>query len=90
MVAKEKPLARRRTAVKSQKEISAEAQDDKARYRHHQQTLRLVRAYVLIAVGVGLVVYSLFPPIHPAALTLGGAMVGFNPMLHAAADPVDA
>jgi hypothetical protein len=45
----------------------------------------LVRAYVLLVVGVGLVTYSLVGMIEPAVLTLGGALLGADPLIRSAA-----
>jgi hypothetical protein len=47
--------------------------------------LGLVRGYVLLFAGVGLVVYSLVGTVKPAPLTLGGALIGLNPLLKVAA-----
>ena len=41
-------------------------------------TLGIIRGYVLLVLGVGLI-----GPVHPGALTLGGALVGFNPLFKA-------
>lgn len=45
------------------------------------KTFIIVRGYVLLAVGVFLIVISFQKPYKPATLTLGGAMIGFNPIL---------
>jgi hypothetical protein len=46
---------------------------------------RLIRNYTLLAVGVGLVVYGIVPPIDPAIFTFGGAMLGVTPVARATA-----
>jgi hypothetical protein len=50
-----------------------------------QKIYVLVRSYVLLFTGVGLVIYSLIGGIKPASLTLGGALIGLNPLLKVAA-----
>jgi hypothetical protein len=40
----------------------------------------LVRGYVLLGIGALLVVYSLVGTVDPAILTLGGAILGVNPV----------
>lgn len=55
--------------------------DDDSHYRENRRRQELIRGYVLIVVGVGLIVFSCIPPVRPALLTLGGAMIGFNPIL---------
>jgi hypothetical protein len=48
------------------------------------KTLELVRGYVLLFVGVGLIIWSFVGgPVKPGALTLGGALIGFNPLFRA-------
>jgi hypothetical protein len=46
-------------------------------------TLGIIRGYVLLVLGVGLIIFSVIGPIHPGAMTLGGALVGFNPLFKA-------
>ena len=46
-------------------------------------TLGIIRGYVLLVLGVGLIIFGLIGPVHPGALTLGGALVGFNPLFKA-------
>ena len=46
-------------------------------------TLGIVRGYVLLILGVGLIIFGVAGPIHPGAMTLGGALVGFNPLFKA-------
>jgi hypothetical protein len=45
--------------------------------------LNLIRGYVLLLVGCGLVVWGVIPPAKAGALTMGGALVGFNPLFRA-------
>ena len=47
------------------------------------RTLNIVRGYVLLFFGVGLIIFGVTGPIHPGAMTLGGALVGFNPLFRA-------
>jgi hypothetical protein len=47
------------------------------------KTLNLVRGYVLLFFGIGLIIFGVTGPIHPGAMTLGGALVGFNPLFRA-------
>jgi hypothetical protein len=50
-----------------------------------KRKFELVRGYVLLGVGVLLVLYSLFGSmIEPAILTLGGAILGVDPVARAA------
>ena len=63
------------------------SEDQKFIRQRHK--IAVIRSYVLIGVGVLLVVYSLIPPIHPAALTLGGGMIGFSPVVQSAAGGAD-
>jgi hypothetical protein len=43
----------------------------------------LVRGYTLLFLGVGLIVWGIWPPIDPAIFTFGGSLVGLNPVLKA-------
>jgi hypothetical protein len=43
----------------------------------------LVRGYTLLFLGVGLIVWGIWPPIDPAIFTFGGTLVGLNPVLKA-------
>jgi len=63
-------------------ETKPEQDNDNGRWKR----LRLIQGYVLIVLGAGLIIYSVIPPVHAAALTIGGAMVSFNPMIKAASD----
>jgi hypothetical protein len=47
--------------------------------------LNLVRGYVLLVVGVLLILYAFVDGVShaPGALTMGGALVGFNPLFRA-------
>jgi hypothetical protein len=45
---------------------------------------RLIRGYVVLGVGVGLIVIGATNGINPAILTLGGTVIGFDPMVRAA------
>lgn len=45
--------------------------------------LNLVRGYALLVVGIGLIFFSFIGDLKPGALTLGGALVGFNPLFRA-------
>lgn len=47
--------------------------------------LELIRGYVLLFAGVGLLIYSFVAGVSntPGALTLGGALIGFNPLFRA-------
>lgn len=47
------------------------------------RTLNLVRGYALLVIGLGLIVWSFIGETKPGALTLGGALVGFNPLFRA-------
>jgi hypothetical protein len=49
------------------------------------KVLNLVRGYVLLVVGVGLIVWSFLGsgPVKAGALTMGGALIGFNPLFRA-------
>jgi len=47
------------------------------------RTLNLIRGYVLLAVGCGLLIFGVIGGAKPGALTLGGALVGFNPLFRA-------
>jgi len=47
-------------------------------------TYELVRGYVILGMGVFLIIYSLVAPIKPAILTLGGSLIGTDPLLRAA------
>jgi len=46
------------------------------------KTYRVVRGYTLLFVGVGLILYGLIAT-APAAFTLGGTLVGGDPLLRA-------
>jgi hypothetical protein len=54
---------------------------EQERYLERRHRLEIVRGYVMVLVGVGLIVFAFVPPIKPASMTLGGAMIGFNPIL---------
>jgi hypothetical protein len=62
-----------------------ERRDDRRRLAKY----RRIRAYTILALGVFMVIWSFVPPIHPAVLTLGGALIGFDPMLRSAAGIAD-
>ena len=71
------------TQPRRRQTAAEEAREDRRRYERSRQRFQLVRAYVLMGIGICLVIYSFIPPIHPAALTLGGAVIGFNPLMQA-------
>jgi len=59
--------------------------DDSGKANGGVRRLNLVRGYVLLIVGVGLIIYSFVAgaSVHAGALTLGGALIGFNPLFRA-------
>lgn len=59
------------------------ADDADEHFKRSANRLVIVRGYVLIVIGVGLIIWSFIPPVKPATLTLGGAILGFNPIIRA-------
>lgn len=71
-----------RVALGEDQKDSAEdqAKDPREASEKHPSLINRTRPWVLLGLGIVLVVYSLIPPVHPAALTLGASMIGFNPV----------
>jgi hypothetical protein len=42
------------------------------------------RRYLLLVIGALVFVYALYPPIKPPYLTIGGSLLGLDPMIKAA------
>ena len=63
--------------------VVAEESEPQEKANGGLRTLNLVRGYVLLVVGIGLIIYSFVGKTKPGALTLGGALVGFNPLFQA-------
>ena len=59
---------------------------ERRKFEARKRTLIIVRGYVLLIVGVGLIIFAFIPPVKPASMTLGGAMIGFNPILRSMGD----
>ena len=52
-----------------------------------ENLFKLIRAYTILGAGIFLVLYAfLSGPVKPGALTLGGALIGFNPLFQATTD----
>lgn len=56
-----------------------------ANAEHKPTRFENVRKWVLLVLGVGIVIYSLIPPVNPGALVVGGGMLGADNVLKAQA-----